>query len=131
MTNRTVFSGNLGKTMALVAGCLLMAGHASAQSILRDAETEALLRDMATPLVRAAGLDPKNVDIVLVNDSSINAFVAGGQAVYVHSGLINEASHANEVQGVIAHELGHVVGGHAIDDRGGKAAGNILSLIHI
>ena len=131
MTKRTAFSHNLRKGLALAAGCLLMAGHASAQSILRDAETEALLRDMAAPLVKAAGLDPKNVDIVLINDPSINAFVAGGQAVYVHSGLINEASHANEVQGVIAHELGHVVGGHAIDDRGAKAAGNIsiLSLL--
>ena len=53
----------------------------AAQSVLRDAETEALLHDMASPLIVAAGLDPKNVDIVLVNDSSVNAFVAGGQAV--------------------------------------------------
>ncbi|MEY2942499.1 MAG: hypothetical protein RLY97_513, partial [Pseudomonadota bacterium] len=95
---------------------------AQAQSVLRDAETEALFRDMAKPLVKATGLDTKNVDIVLMGDPEINAFVAGGQAVYLNSGLINEASSANEVQGVIAHELGHVVGGHAIDDRGSKAA---------
>jgi predicted Zn-dependent protease len=100
-------------------------------SILRDAETEAVLHDMAAPLIAAAKLDPKNVDIVLVNDSEINAFVAGGQAVYVNSGLINAADNANEVQGVIAHELGHVVGGHAIDERGATAAGHIsiLSMI--
>lgn len=119
------------RSVATLAVCLLATTPAAAQSVLRDAETEALFRDMAAPLVRAAGLDPKNVDIVLVNDSSINAFVAGGQAVYIHSGLINEASSALEVQGVIAHELGHVVGGHAIDDRGAKMAGNIsiLSLL--
>ncbi|NKJ00183.1 M48 family metalloprotease [Novosphingobium sp. SG707] len=119
------------RSVATLAVCLLATTPAAAQSVLRDAETEALFRDMASPLVRAAGLDPKNVDIVLVNDSSINAFVAGGQAVYIHSGLINEASSALEVQGVIAHELGHVVGGHAIDDRGAKMAGNIsiLSLL--
>lgn len=119
------------RSMTTVAACLLATTPAAAQSVLRDAETEALLRDMSAPLVRAAGLDPKNVDIVLVNDSSVNAFVAGGQAVYIHSGLINEASSALEVQGVIAHELGHVVGGHAIDDRGAKMAGNIsiLSLL--
>lgn len=87
---------------------------AAAQSILRDAETEALLHDMATPLVKASGLDPSNVEIVLINDGSVNAFVAGGQAVYLHSGLINEAGTAAEVQGVIAHELGHVTGGHAV-----------------
>ena len=119
------------RAFALIAGCVLAAQSAVAQSVLRDAETEALFHDMATPLIKAAGLDPKNVDIVLVNDGSVNAFVAGGQAVYVHSGLIQEASTANEVQGVIAHELGHVVGGHAIDDRGAKAASNIsiLSLL--
>ena len=119
------------RCLTVVVALALSAEPAAAQSVLRDAETEALLHDMATPLIKAAGLDPKNVDIVLVNDPEINAFVAGGQAVYVNSGLINEASSANEVQGVIAHELGHVVGGHAIDDRGAKRATNIsiLSLL--
>ncbi|GGN41313.1 hypothetical protein GCM10011349_03250 [Novosphingobium indicum] len=103
----------------------------AAQSILRDAETEALLHDMATPLIEAAGLDPVNVDIVLVNDQSVNAFVAGGQAVYINAGLINEADTAEEVQGVIAHELGHVTGGHAVLNQGAKSASNIsiLSLL--
>jgi predicted Zn-dependent protease len=107
------------------------AAPVAAQSILRDAETEALLRDMARPLVAAAGLDPANVDIVLVNDSSVNAFVAGGQAVYINSGLINEAGTAGEVQGVIAHELGHVTGGHAVLNQGASAATSIslLSLL--
>jgi len=117
--------------IAALAASTLLAQPAAAQSILRDAETEALLRDMSTPLVKASGLDPKNVDVVLVNDPSVNAFVAGGQVVYLHSGLINTADTANEVQGVIAHELGHVVGGHVISDAGGKAASGIslLSLL--
>ena len=102
-----------------------------AQSILRDAETEALLHDLATPLVSAAGLDPRNVDVVLVGDRSINAFVAGGQIVFINEGLIATADNAAEVQAVIAHELGHITGGHAINDGGGKAATgiSILSLI--
>ena len=58
-----------------------------AQSILRDAETEALFHDISLPLIKAAGLDPRNVRIVLIGDKSINAFTAGGQDVYVHSGL--------------------------------------------
>lgn len=122
---------NLARTLAVLASFALAAQPVAAQSILRDAETEALFRDMASPIVAAAGLDPKNVDIVLINDPSINAFVAGGQAVYVHSGLINEASSANEVQGVIAHELGHITGGHVISDGGAKAAQgiSILSLL--
>ena len=116
---------------ALAFAALVASVPAAAQSILRDAETEALFRDMSRPIVAQTGLDPKNVDVVLVNDPSVNAFVVGGQAVYVNSGLINEADNANEVQGVIAHELGHVVGGHAVLNQGGKAATNIslLSLL--
>jgi predicted Zn-dependent protease len=92
----------------------LWARPAMAQQILRDAETEALLRDMARPLVLAAGMQPENVRIVLIHDNEINAFVAGGQIIYIHSGLFTAAENANEVQGVIAHELGHIEGGHVI-----------------
>ena len=99
-----------------------------AQSILRDAETEAFFDEISAPLIQAAGLDPKNVDIVLINDKSINAFVAGGQAVYIHSGLIDAATTANEVQGVIAHELGHVVGGHAVRYNEGMSAASGISI---
>lgn len=114
----------------LLALCLT-AQPVMAQSILRDAETESLLHDMAAPLIAAAGLDPRNVDVVMIGDNSINAFVAGGQVVYIHSGLINAATSANEVQGVIAHELGHITGGHVINDGGSKAATgiSILSLL--
>ena len=77
------------RLLALVSAALMASQPASAQSVLRDAETETLLQDMAAPLVAAAGLNPRNVDIVLLNDPSVNAFVAGGQAIYVNSGLIN------------------------------------------
>ncbi|MES2700181.1 MAG: M48 family metalloprotease [Pseudomonadota bacterium] len=87
---------------------------AAAQSILRDAETEALLQDMVDPIVEAAGLDAGSVKVYLVNDNSINAFVATGQRIYIHTGLIAESDNANQVQGVMAHELGHIMGGHSI-----------------
>ncbi|PAX07234.1 M48 family metalloprotease [Sphingomonas lenta] len=100
------------------AAVLLSAQPAWAQSILRDAETEALLHDMSAPLITAAGLSPRDVKIVLINDEAVNAFVAGGQIVYVNSGTIQAADSANEVQGVIAHELGHITGGHVpLSDR--------------
>ncbi len=119
----------LARLLAICAIFALAVQPVAAQSILRDAETEALLKDMAAPLVKAAGLEPGNVDIVLISDPSINAFVAGGQAVYIHSGLINAADSADEVQGVIAHELGHITGGHIIRfDEGAKAATNITIL---
>ncbi|GAB5348662.1 M48 family metalloprotease [Alteriqipengyuania sp. 357] len=126
---------SLARLSAQVLACLLafslMAQPAMAQSILRDAETEALLRDMADPLVEAAGLRPGNVDIILINDPSINAFVAGGQAVYIHSGLINAADSANEVQGVIAHELGHITGGHVISSSDGMRSAQTISILSL
>ncbi len=105
---------------------------AMAQSVLRDAETEAFLDEISEPLIRAAGLDPANVDVIMINDRSINAFVAGGQAVYIHTGLVEAADTANEVQGVIAHEIGHIVGGHVtrFNEGVGPATGiSIASLI--
>ncbi len=121
----------LSRLLAALTALSLTVQPVMAQSILRDAETEALLHDMATPLIAAAGLDPANVDVVMIGDNSINAFVAGGQVVYIHSGLINAATSAAEVQGVIAHELGHITGGHVISDGGSKAATgiSILSLL--
>jgi predicted Zn-dependent protease len=105
---------------------------AAAQAILRDAETEALLRELSRPLIVAAGLQPENVQVVILANSEINAFVAGGQIVYIHSGLFTAAENANEVQGVIAHELGHITGGHIlrIHEGASQATGiMILSLL--
>ena len=117
------------RVLAVLAALSLTAQPAEAQSVLRDAETEALLKDLAAPLVQAAGLAPGNVDVVLVGDPSINAFVAGGQTVYINSGLIEEADSAAEVQGVIAHELGHVTGGHVISTPQAYANAGKISLL--
>ncbi|HWJ70371.1 MAG TPA: M48 family metalloprotease [Sphingobium sp.] len=111
---------------------LMVTQPAFAQSILRDAETEALMRDASAPLIRAAGLDPRNAEVIVVNDPSINAFVAGGQIVWLNSGLIATADNLNQVQGVIAHELGHIEGGHIIRSMEGikEATGiTIVSLL--
>lgn len=114
---------------AATTALLLWAQPTHAQSILRDAETEQMFADMARPMIVAAGLSPATVRVVLINDSSINAFVAGGQIVYVHSGLLDAADNANEVQGVIAHELGHIADGHVVlQDAGTKPALGITLL---
>jgi predicted Zn-dependent protease len=104
--------------MALVLGLALARPAAAADgegpSSLRDSETEALFRDISKPLIEAANLAPASVRIVLLSDQDINAFVAGSQNVYVNSGLILASDNVNQVQAVIAHELGHVAGGHSI-----------------
>ena len=119
----------IARLLAFLAAATLAAQPLAAQSILRDAETEAFLDEISAPLIEAAGLEPDNVDIVLINDPSINAFVAGGQAVYLHSGLIDAADSAEEVQGVIAHELGHITGGHILRYGEGMAAASRISLL--
>jgi predicted Zn-dependent protease len=126
-------AGRLTRFMvAFLAMVSIAVQPVAAQSILRDAETEALFSDMVAPLVAVSELDAKEVEVVLINDSQINAFVAGGQRIYFYSGLIETADSANEVQGVMAHELGHITGGHIIRyDEGLKTATGItiLSLV--
>ncbi|RJY10314.1 peptidase M48 [Aurantiacibacter aquimixticola] len=123
-----MLSNLLARLIALVALSAMLAQPVAAQgiSILRDAETEALLQDMTDPLAEAAGLGEGAVEVVLVGDSSINAFVAGGQRIFVHSGLLNAAEDAGEVQGVIAHELGHITGGHI--NRFSEGVGNATKI---
>ncbi|WP_338426699.1 M48 family metalloprotease [Sphingopyxis kveilinensis] len=117
--------------LTLLAIFVIAARPAAAQSILRDAETEALFQDMMDPLVVAAGMQPGQVRVHLIGDPSLNAFVAGSQDVYVHSGLIEAADSAEEVQGVLAHELGHVMGGHAIRINDGASAATNISLLSL
>ena len=119
------------RLLALFLALFLSLQHAYAQSILRDAETEALFADMSVDIIRAAGLEPRHVQIVLINDKEINAFVAGGQIVYIHSGLITSAKNVGEVQGVIAHELGHVAGGHVIRINEGAKEATSISILSL
>ncbi len=117
---------------ALLAMIAITVQPVAAQSILRDAETEALFSDMVAPLVAVSELDAKDVEVILINSSQINAFVAGGQRMFFYSGTIAAADTAVEIQGIMAHELGHITGGHIIRfDEGIKTATGItiLSLI--
>jgi predicted Zn-dependent protease len=100
-------------------------------SVLRDTETELLFKDMSRPLIVAGGLDPNSVNVVLLNDPEINAFVATGQTVYLQSGLIQAADNVNQVQGVVAHELGHVIAGDAIRSGQGEKQATAISILSL
>jgi len=97
-------------TLLLIS--VLIAQPAYAISLIRDAETETLLRDYSDPIFEAAGLEPSSVNIFIVNDTSLNAFVAGGANMFIHTGLILAAEEPETLIGVIAHETGHIAGGH-------------------
>src|SRR3546814_10178446 len=83
------------------------------------------------PLVFASGLEPRSFRVVLVGDPSINAFVMQGQAVYLHAGLIHAADNVEQVQGVVAHELGHITGGHAVRFSEGMAAATGITIMSL
>ena len=80
--------------------------------VIRDAEVEQLLRDYATPIFKAAGVNGGATKIILIGDRSFNAFVANGRKIFVNVGAIMEAKAPSEIIGVLAHETGHIAGGH-------------------
>ena len=84
------------------------------ETVLRDTEIENDIRALGTPIWRVAGLDPTTMGIYIVDDSELNSFVVGGQAIFINSGLIERAETPNMLIGVIAHETGHIAGGHII-----------------
>ncbi len=85
--------------------------------LIRDTEIETSLRGWLKPVAVAAGMDPNNIRIILIQNSGVNAFVAGGQNIFLYTGLIIKADSAGEVLGVMAHELGHITGGHLVRKR--------------
>ena len=85
---------------------------ARALGIIRDTEVESTLLSYVRPIFKAAGLNPDHARVVVVNDSSINAFVASGQTIFIHTGLILNAQSVDDLVFVLAHETGHIVGGH-------------------
>jgi len=98
--------------VAMAALVALTAPQAKALSLIRDAEIERTLARMSSPIFEAAGLTPSTVSIYIVNDRSLNAFVAGGRNMFLHTGLLTTLETPQQVIGVIAHEAGHLAGGH-------------------
>lgn len=116
--NPGISSAIARKALALAASfaiALTQVAPASAQSrslpIVRDAEIEALVKDYARPILNAAGLSKRAIEIVLVNENSFNAFV-DGRRIFINTGALLQSETPNEIIGVIAHEAGHLAGGH-------------------
>lgn len=113
----------------LVLAVLAVAPAAMAQSMIRDAEIESMLRDDANPILKAAGLNPEAVHIYVLNSPEMNAFVTGGQNIFIYTGIILESKSPDELKGVLAHETGHISGGHlARSDAAIAAAGRPILL---
>jgi predicted Zn-dependent protease len=112
-----------------VALCAGARAPNAAEVLLRDAETENNIKKMAAPIWRAAGLEPSDVGIYLVQDNQLNSFVAGGQAIFINSGLVLRAENPNQLIGVVAHETGHIAGGHVLRAKEAMRNASIESII--
>jgi predicted Zn-dependent protease len=103
------------------------------QPVIRDAEIEALLRSYAEPIFQAAGVGSRGADIIIVQDKDFNAFVASGRRMVIYTGTLSQAATPNEVIGVIAHETGHLAGGHVENLRNeiarAQAIGAVIGLL--
>jgi predicted Zn-dependent protease len=123
-----------GCVAAVAAAALVQPLPAAAQvrGLIRDAEIEATIRAYADPVFRAAGLDAAAIKVHLVNDNRINAFVTPGMNMFINTGLLMRADTPNQVIGVIAHETGHIAGGHLVriqDELRNATIQNILAMI--
>ena len=112
---------NFLKLAATAAMAALMAASASAQSLIRDTEIEETLREWTNPILDVAGLNPDDVGLYIINDPSLNAFVANGQNIHIHTGLIIAAESPLQIKGVIGHETCHIACGHSVSRQ--RAAG--------
>lgn len=107
MLSRQLAAFALAVTLVIGAG-----GPAFSQQVLRDAEIENTIRTFATPIFQAAGLSPQAVTIYLIDDPQLNAFATAGQRIFLNSGFLVATNGPGEVIGVLAHESGHIAGGH-------------------
>jgi predicted Zn-dependent protease len=109
----------LSKLIALLTAVSLLAAPVAARAqenrgppILRDTEIEQLLRDYTRPILRVAGLEKQNIQVAIINNPTFNAFVADGRRIFVNYGALMQSQTPNQLIGVLAHETGHLAGGH-------------------
>ena len=98
-------------------------------AIIRDAEIEGIIRAYTNPLFDVAGIPAQSVKIRLINKNSLNAFVAGGRNIFIHTGLLTASKSPDEVIGVLAHEIGHIEGGHLVRTRAAIEEAGTMQLL--
>jgi predicted Zn-dependent protease len=110
--NATKFTALVTATAIAFAPAVAAAQENRGPPTIRDTEAEQLLRDYTRPILRAAGLEKHNIQMVIINENTFNAFVADGRRIFVNYGAIMQSETPNQIIGVLAHETGHLAGGH-------------------
>ncbi len=133
--NHTPFAPLLNRILLILFGLAVIAGAspralaAGGPTLIRDTEIENILKSWSEPVIKAANLDPGSVNMIIVQDNNINAFVAGGPNIFLFTGLLNRSESPMEIIGVIGHELGHISGGHLVRARGAMQNASYESLL--
>jgi predicted Zn-dependent protease len=123
------FLGRIARALAAPLLALALPLSATAQGLIRDAEIEEILRDYGDPLFEAGGLKPDDVNIYIVQSDEMQASVAAGQNMFIYTGLIMATETPEQLKGVMAHEAGHIIGGHNVTREAAIGAGSSTSLI--
>jgi predicted Zn-dependent protease len=129
---KSVVASGMLSLLFLAAATVPAGAQGRTLQFIRDAEVEHIIRTYAQPIFEAASIDGEAVEIALVKDNSLNAFVAGGMNLFLHTGLLVESDDAGQLIGVLAHEIGHIAGGHLVRGREameGASAQAILSTL--
>ena len=134
--HRSLFRRSLSFALAALIVVSGLASSTSGQGrrqkplrLIRDAEIERTIRAYASPVYGATGLSADEVKVYLINDNRLNAFVAGGQNIFLNTGLLIRAENAGQVIGVVAHEAGHIAGGHLVRLRAAVREAQIKQVI--
>src|SRR5580698_7941678 len=98
--------------VALVLAPIPALAQQEGLAVIRDTESEQLLRDYTRPILRTAGLEKQNIQVTVINQAVFNAFVADGRRIFVNHGALMQSETPNQIIGVLAHETGHLAGGH-------------------
>ncbi len=118
--------------LTVIMGVFLLAGlpaQAGDPTVIRDTEIENIMNQWGAPIFKAAEISPDNVHVILVQSDDINAFVAGGANIFFYTGLLTKTENPQEIIGVLAHELGHISGGHLIATRDAMERATYESII--
>src|SRR5437763_1000012 len=110
--NATKLTALVTATAIALAPTVAAAQENRGPPVIRDTESEQLLRDYTRPILRAAGMEKHNIQMVIINDGTFNAFVADGRRIFVNYGAMMQSETPNQIIGVLAHETGHLTGGH-------------------
>ena len=93
---------------------VIIVANANGATIINDTEIERGISDIIMPIARAAKIPENRLKIYIINDDDFNAFVRGGEDIFVYTGLLKQIKNPNALRAVIAHELGHTIGGHMV-----------------